>query len=90
MGAEFVVNSLEDMCDLMCGGADPERDESIEIIGIDFTENEVKAIERVSGWEIPDDADMRHAIHDMVVELSRLKDIDISDIDLDEEIENLY
>lgn len=59
-----------------------------DIIEIEFTENEIKAIERVTGWEIPngDDADMRSAIHDMVIEIARLKDIDISDIDLDEGI----
>lgn len=27
MGAEFIVNTLEEMCDLMCGGIDPEEDE---------------------------------------------------------------
>ena len=58
-------------------------------IWIECTENEIKAIERVSGWEIPDDADMRHAIHDMVTELAHLKGIDISDIDLDEGVEDL-
>ena len=56
---------------------------------IDFTENEVRAIERVSGWEIPDDADMRHAIHDMVTELALLKGISMSDIDLDEGVDDL-
>lgn len=58
-------------------------------IWIDFTENEIKAIECVSGWGIPDDADMRHAIHDMVTELARLKGVNISDIDLDEGVEDL-
>ena len=29
MGAEFIVNTLEEMCDLMCGGIDPEEDEIV-------------------------------------------------------------
>lgn len=28
MGAEFIVNTLEEMCDLMCGGIDPEEDKN--------------------------------------------------------------
>ena len=54
-------------------------------VGIDFTENEIKAIERVSGWVVDDDADMRRAIHDMIVELAKFKGIDISDINMDED-----
>lgn len=53
-------------------------------VGLDFTDNEIKAIERVSGWGANDDADMRHAIHEMVNELAKYKGIDISDIDMEE------
>jgi hypothetical protein len=55
-------------------------------VDIEFTENEIKAIERVSGWGADDDADMRHAIHEMVIELAKYKGIDISDINMEEEI----
>lgn len=57
----------------------------MEEIYIDFTESEIKAIERLTGWEARDDADMRRAIHCMIEELATLKSVDISDIDLDEE-----
>ena len=53
-------------------------------VGIDFTVEECKAINRVTGWAVDDDADMRRAIHDMIVELAKYKDIDISDIDMED------
>lgn len=51
-------------------------------IELDFTDAEVKAIEQVSGWRIEDDADMRHAIYDIVSELASFKGISV---DLTEE-----
>lgn len=53
-------------------------------VGIDFTVEECKAINRVTGWGVDYDADMRRAIHDMIVELAKYKDIDISDIDMED------
>ena len=58
-------------------------------VGIDFTDNEIEAIERVGGWGASDDADMRHAIHAMIIALARYREIDISDIDLDEGVDDL-
>jgi hypothetical protein len=53
-------------------------------VGIDITVEECKAINCVTGWVVDDDADMRRAIHDMIVELAKYKDIDISDIDMED------
>lgn len=50
---------------------------------IDFTLEEIEAIERVQCWEARDDGDMRRAIHQMIIDLAELKGIDISDIGLE-------
>lgn len=55
-----------------------------DIVNLDFSENEIKAIERVASYGARDDADMREAIHIMIRELAKLKNIDISDIDIDD------
>jgi hypothetical protein len=52
-------------------------------IDIDFTLKEIEAIERVQCWKVEDDADMRRAIHQMIIDLAELKGIDISDIGLE-------
>lgn len=56
-----------------------------DIVSIDFTENEIEAIERVASWSASDDADMRTAIHIMIEELAKFKDIDLSDVDYNDE-----
>lgn len=56
----------------------------MEYINLDITENEIEAIERVANYSARDDADMREAIHIMIRELAKLKDIDISDINIDD------
>ena len=58
-------------------------------VWIDFTENEVLAVERVMCQGASDSADMRAAIHEMIVELARYKEIDVSDIDLEEGVDEL-
>lgn len=58
-------------------------------IWLDFTENEVLAVERVMCQGASDSADMRTAIHEMIVELARYKEIDVSDIDLEEGVDEL-
>lgn len=52
-------------------------------VGIDFTVKEIEAIERVQCWEAKDDADMRRAIYQMIIDLAEFKGIDISDIGLE-------
>lgn len=56
-----------------------------DYLTLDIVKNEIEVIERVSGCGARDEADLREAIHEMVRELAKLKGVDISDIDIDDE-----
>lgn len=56
-----------------------------DYLTLDIVINEIKAIERVSEYGARDEADLRTAIHEMIRELAKLKGVDISDIDIEDE-----
>ena len=57
------------------------------IMDFEFSPTEITAIERVAILEVGDIdyADMRTNIHYMIEELAKIKGIDISDLDLEDE-----
>lgn len=59
-------------------------DYMVDYLNLDITKNEIEAIERVASWGARDEADLREAIHIMIKELAKLKNVDISDVDIDD------
>ncbi len=60
-------------------------DYMVDYLNLDITKNEIEAIERVASWGAQDEADLREAIHIMIRELAKLKGVNISDINIDDE-----
>ena len=52
---------------------------------VDFTDAEIEAVEKLTGLEARDDADMRRALHSLMYELAKYKGVKIPSLEESEE-----